>query len=226
MGAVLHCRVCKGCLVHHHHGHSHGCGNGAHSHTPSRGHHGSDDELLPTSTASVNGYRPVPTEGRSDVQLLVNGSEDDVDDQQSTDSTVQHTYKTTNVNIRAAMVHVIGDLIQSFGVFTAAVIVLVKVCCTATTAAYCLLSIVTSVNDSQSGIVCGCSVSLLITSLVSRYTSQYILKVVAGRASDIKIPWGAWQGLLLLSSVWLLHTVTGVSQREPVINQRTRQIQK
>jgi len=56
-------------------------------------------------------------------------------------------------------------------------------------------------------------------SLVSRQASQHILRwsknkpkntdgcvVVARRPSGTKIPWGAWLGLLLLSSVWLLQT--------------------
>lgn len=122
MGAVLHCRVCKGCLVGHSHGHLHSCGSGQHSH----GHlsRSLDDELLSRSATTVNGYQPLATEDHSDVQLLIN--EDD--NALSTESGGQSVHRTTNVNIRAAMVHVIGDLIQSFGVLTAAIIIHVKVC--------------------------------------------------------------------------------------------------
>jgi len=128
MGAVLHFRVCKGCLIHHGHSHLHSCGSGDHSHD--RQHNGglSDDELLPVPTASINGYEPLSLDGRGDVQLLVSAN-DDVDADWPVPSGVQRReHRSTNVNIRAAMVHVIGDLIQSVGVFTAAIIVLVKVC--------------------------------------------------------------------------------------------------
>ena len=128
MGAVLHCRVCKGCLIQHSHSHLHSHGGGAHSHNHHDGRHrGShDDVLLPISSVSTNGFQPLLAESRSDIQLLVNGDDDDV--WQPAECTVQQPHDTTNVNIRAAMVHVIGDLIQSVGVFTAAIIVLVKVC--------------------------------------------------------------------------------------------------
>jgi len=128
MGAVLHFRICKGCLVGHGHSHLHSCGSGGHSHLPGTGHNGlSDDEILSTAVASVNGYEPLPTERHSDVPLLNNADDDEVAEQLS-DMAEQRSRSTTNVNIRAAMIHVIGDLIQSFGVFTAAIIILVKVC--------------------------------------------------------------------------------------------------
>ena len=38
----------------------------------------------------------------------------------------------------------------------------------------------------------------------SRFSSTEIGRVAAGMASGVKISWVAWQGLLLLSSVWLL----------------------
>jgi len=78
----------------------------------------------------MNGCRPLPAEGRSDIQLLVNADDDDDWLGLPSECAVQQPHDkldTTNVNIRAAMVHVIGDLIQSIGVFTAAVIVLIKV---------------------------------------------------------------------------------------------------
>ena len=113
MGAVLHFRICKGCLIKHKH---------SHSHTAISQHYGSDDDLVAVSS---NGYQPLLTEARSDAQLLVNSECDD--DRQPPEYTGQRENRATNVNIRAAMVHVIGDLIQSLGVLTAAIIVLVKV---------------------------------------------------------------------------------------------------
>jgi len=131
MGAVLHCQVCKGFLRishSHSHLHSHDSGDHNHSYSPgaSDGHIASrDDELLPISSAASNGSQPLPTDGCSDVQLLVNAEDEQL---LPAECMVQPSHKTTNVNIRAAMVHVIGDLIQSVGVFIAAIIVLVKVC--------------------------------------------------------------------------------------------------
>jgi len=130
MGAVLHLRICKGCLVRHSHGHSHMLGfGGGHSHDEPAGHlprsprrGSSDDQLIHGSIS--NGYSALPTENGSDVQLLI----DEGDDRQpAAAAATPPAHRSTNVNIRAAMVHVIGDLIQSIGVFTAAVIVLVKV---------------------------------------------------------------------------------------------------
>ena len=127
MGAVLHCRICKGCLVQHGHGHMHSCSNGHHSHSPGdRRHSSSDDELVPITAPSSNGYERLPTEEHSDVEM-VNAA--DGNQQRPAECIVQPPHETTNVNIRAAMVHVIGDLIQSFGVFIAAIVILVKVCC-------------------------------------------------------------------------------------------------
>jgi len=40
--------------------------------------------------------------------------------------------------------------------------------------------------------------------ILRQYPSLEIVRVVAGRASDIKIPWGEWLGLLSLLPVWLL----------------------
>jgi len=40
--------------------------------------------------------------------------------------------------------------------------------------------------------------------IMSRSPSLELWRVEAGRASGIRIPWGAWLGLLSISSVWLL----------------------
>jgi len=123
MGAVLHFRVCKGCVVGHGHSHLRSSSGGGHSHSAGAVHPGvSDDDILPTPSGPTNGYQTLPTESRSDDPLL-NDDDDNV-----ANFTVQRAHGSTNVNIRAAMVHVIGDLIQSFGVLAAAIIILFKVC--------------------------------------------------------------------------------------------------
>ena len=123
MGAVLHFRVCKGCVVGNGHSHLHSCSG--HSHSAGAVHPGvSDVDMLPTPSGPMNGYQTLPAESRSDVSLLNSVDDDD----NVANFTVQRAHGSTNVNIRAAMVHVIGDLIQSFGVLTAAIIILFKVC--------------------------------------------------------------------------------------------------
>jgi len=38
------------------------------------------------------------------------------------------TEQSSNINVQAALIHVIGDLLQSFGVLTAAYIIFYRVC--------------------------------------------------------------------------------------------------
>jgi len=54
-------------------------------------------------------------------------------------------------------------------------------------------------------------------------------RVMTGRPSGVKIPWVAWLGILALALACLtaagLHTVRGMSERGPAINQWVHQIQ-
>lgn len=43
------------------------------------------------------------------------------------DTKPESTNKAANINVRAAFIHVVGDLIQSVGVFTAALVIYYKV---------------------------------------------------------------------------------------------------
>jgi zinc transporter 2 len=80
-----------------HHGHSHG-GNHGHSHDSNHNHsHG--DELLSVEIASGHSHENVSKQSES----------------------------SKNINVRAAIIHVIGDFVQSVGVLFAAILIKIKV---------------------------------------------------------------------------------------------------
>ena len=80
------------------HGHSHGAGPHGHAHN---GKYSDTDSKLSSTVDELHAaeeHNPVPK-----------------------------TQKKTNINVRAALIHVIGDFIQSLGVFTAALLIFFKV---------------------------------------------------------------------------------------------------
>ena len=79
------------------HGHSHGAGSHGHSH---------DEPSLNNSTAA----------------LVV-----DVNDDTLGDLTKMPKKSAKNINVRAAIIHVIGDFVQSIGVLCAAILIKFKV---------------------------------------------------------------------------------------------------
>jgi solute carrier family 30 (zinc transporter), member 2 len=150
MGAVLHSGLCKQCSVKSAFGHGHSHGGGGHSHGGRGGHHShgssshghshgrhchDDDHSHVHSSAVVlnsqnssrtgNGYSTLSLETMNDDDgLLLNETCDGVT---TVTATSANHEQRTNINVRAAMVHVIGDLIQSFGVLIAAIVVHVRV---------------------------------------------------------------------------------------------------
>jgi zinc transporter 2 len=144
MGAVLHFRVCKGCRISHGHshgGHSHGShshgshSHGSHSHDAGDRYHGSvaDDALLLLSDdgtvlpTAVNGYRYRRETSANQVTAVATIDHCDASILPYLEPCDQPNNKqNTNINVRAAMVHVIGDFIQSFGVVIAAIVIKVK----------------------------------------------------------------------------------------------------
>jgi solute carrier family 30 (zinc transporter), member 2 len=98
---VLHANVCGNALPHH--GHSHGDGNHGHSHGSNHHEHSHDEHN--TRDASV-------------INLVSN------DDQENLAPVKQ---RTENINVRAAIIHVIGDFVQSVGVLCAAILIKLKV---------------------------------------------------------------------------------------------------
>ncbi|CAD5230711.1 unnamed protein product [Bursaphelenchus okinawaensis] len=96
MGLLLYCGG---------HGHSH-LGGGSHNHSHDEPHE--QTALLRSASGTSNGYQPI---------------EEDVEDNHSHDD---KRGPEVNINVRAAFIHVLGDLLQSCGVLVAALIILWK----------------------------------------------------------------------------------------------------
>jgi Co/Zn/Cd efflux system component len=109
-----------GCTLHQH-GHSHGGGGGhnhGHSHAPSR------------SNAHVSVGETNRNFTSGDVEQADEGSQDSVEtgSDESSCSTSSHVaVKAQNINVRAAYIHVLGDFLQSVGVFAAALVIYFEV---------------------------------------------------------------------------------------------------
>jgi zinc transporter 2 len=105
---VLHADVCGVSIPHH--GHSHG-GNHGHSHgddyerlDDSKHNHAHDNKHTTKNYNSLNGE---------------NASGQKVE---------KVSKQSDNINVRAAIIHVIGDFVQSVGVLVAAILIKIKVC--------------------------------------------------------------------------------------------------
>ncbi len=106
-----------GCTLHQHghshggmsHGHSHGGGGGGHGHSHSK------------PKSHQNGGFVVDPEG--------NNHDDDSKETsgESNGSSTQVAVNKPNINVRAAYIHVIGDFLQSVGVFAAALVIYFEV---------------------------------------------------------------------------------------------------
>ena len=120
---------------HPHHGHNsdHGHGHGHdHSHGHDHGHTqcdehskitGSPSSTLPTYQTSV---KLDLLSDQSNVTLPTN-SKVDINSPSSNSDQPKLQKKKGNINVRAAFIHVLGDLIQSIGVLIAALIIFFKV---------------------------------------------------------------------------------------------------
>ena len=109
MGFVLHSEKCCGVAKGHAkfgHGHSH-----SHSHSHSHGNDTDRYQYEPLDVASDRRERGVETEEEEE-----EGGEDS-----------SETRRHKNINVRAAFIHVVGDIIQSVGVLVAALIIKFKV---------------------------------------------------------------------------------------------------
>lgn len=100
-GIGLIVNIIMGCTLHQHgshtHGHSHGGGSGdGHGHA----HGGSSSDVEASSSSSAS----TPNDA----------------------ATISKVHHKVNINVRAAFIHVIGDFIQSVGVFAAALVIYFK----------------------------------------------------------------------------------------------------
>jgi zinc transporter 2 len=171
MGAVLHFKQCNvksafghshGGHGHSHGGHGHGHSHGGHGHGHSHGghshgghghghSHGDSSHEHPRSLAAVNSILVVNESGSNSCSVLSldTVSDDDrlilADDFNDPSSRVPSVHVAreakTNINVRAAFVHVVGDLIQSIGVLVAAVVIHIWVNIETTTACKLMVSI-------------------------------------------------------------------------------------
>lgn len=111
---ILHTNKCFGSNVAlKHHGHSHAGGAHGHSHGDDHGHSHGDDHGH--SHGDDHGHSPSDNNGQIQVK----------DDE--ADKEVVVIDDSSNINLRAAAIHVIGDFIQSIGVLVAAIIIRIKV---------------------------------------------------------------------------------------------------
>jgi zinc transporter 2 len=108
---TLHANVCGKSLPHH--GHSHG-GNHGHSHEVNHGHshRGNHGHSHGEHTDTIINADPL-------VVGIVNG--------QGEEQVLKPKKSTKNINVRAAIIHVIGDFVQSIGVLCAAILIQFKV---------------------------------------------------------------------------------------------------
>src|SRR5579862_5382951 len=101
MGLVLHGHKGSGTFEH---GHSHGSSSHGHSHSRSssgaQSQSGEDPEVVRPSRLRQ-------------ISLSAYGPQEEF----------SHVNRSTNINVRAAFVHVLGDLAQSIGVLIAAIII-------------------------------------------------------------------------------------------------------
>ncbi|UJR27692.1 hypothetical protein I4U23_008970 [Adineta vaga] len=99
MFLTLHANVCGKSIPHHGHSHDH---NHGHSHS-----HGES----PDSTSTIINTEPL-------VADIIVGSQ--------MERVIQSKKSTQNINVRAAIIHVIGDFVQSVGVLCAAILIYFK----------------------------------------------------------------------------------------------------
>lgn len=101
---ILHANVCGNSLPHH--GHSHG---GHHGHSHGNHHEHSHDEAHEHTTINADS---------TDVEIAGASNGEPTDEARPS---------AGNINVRAAMIHVIGDFVQSVGVLCAAILIKFKV---------------------------------------------------------------------------------------------------
>lgn len=116
---TLHSNACGNALPHH--GHSHGGGSHGHSHGASHEHE--HDDHHGHSHDDHHGHSHGEAHGHGDTSI--NADPTDVEIIASTNAKKKDK---GNINVRAAMIHVIGDFVQSVGVLCASILIYFKVC--------------------------------------------------------------------------------------------------
>jgi zinc transporter 2 len=117
---TLHANVCGNSIPHH--GHSHGGGGHGHGENHARSpredhghsheeHHGHSHDGSHDHNDTIINAEPIITD-------IANGEDRDV---------AKVKKASSNINVRAAIIHVIGDFVQSVGVLCAAILIKFKV---------------------------------------------------------------------------------------------------
>lgn len=106
-----------GCTLHQH-GHSHGGMSHGHSHGGGGGHGHGHSNPKPHQNG---GFVEDPESNHN------HGSESKETSGESNGSSTQVAINKPNINVRAAYIHVIGDFLQSVGVFAAALVIYFEV---------------------------------------------------------------------------------------------------
>ncbi|CAF2848191.1 unnamed protein product [Rotaria sp. Silwood2] len=110
---VLHANVCGKSIPHH--GHSHGDNHG-HSHENNHGH------------SHENNHEDLDDETLENTDTIINASPlvADIVTGHNREQMLKAKKSTKNINVRAAIIHVIGDFVQSVGVLCAAILIKFK----------------------------------------------------------------------------------------------------
>ncbi|XP_052254820.1 zinc transporter 2-like [Dreissena polymorpha] len=211
MGVVLHSEICcksRGGHSGFGHGHSHG---GSHSHH-SHGHAHSEN--------SSTGYLPLAEE--SDPCL---GSQDEeIAIETEPEPKKSHP---KNINVRAAFIHVIGDIIQSLGVLLAAIIIKLKpedqykladpIC----TFLFSILVLLTTVNVLRDTV-------RIIMEGVPRDTNYFDIKTNLYKIKDVKAVHGltVWCLTLEKNALAVHLSVDPASDHQRVLSEATDMLHK
>ena len=116
---TLHSNACGNSLPHH--GHSHG---GSHGHGHSHGHSHDDHHEDSHDDDDDDHHGHSHSEAHGNGHTAINADPTDVEIIASRDAEKK---SKGNINVRAAMIHVIGDFVQSVGVLCASILIYFKV---------------------------------------------------------------------------------------------------
>jgi Co/Zn/Cd efflux system component len=128
---VLHANVCGTSIPHH--GHSHGGGGHGHSHGNNHGHaheenHGhAHGDHHGHAHGDNHGHAHNECDNNTDTIINADPLAIDIVSGQDGEQVSRAVRPTKNINLRAAIIHVIGDFVQSVGVLCAAILIKFKV---------------------------------------------------------------------------------------------------
>ncbi len=120
---ILHANVCGDSLPHH--GHSHG--GGGHGHSDENNHGHSHESHHGHSHENHHGHSHSGSHSETDTLINAETIVAEFGTDEDRERAVKAKKSGKNINVRAAMIHVIGDFVQSVGVLCAAILIHFKV---------------------------------------------------------------------------------------------------